>query len=80
MTLGNNINAKYFEEFFIYSKDENKLWLLPLLLLLIAFGVLFVVTQGSSISFYLYYFLIIMFVAKYVKNKGIYHLVNLQKN
>lgn len=42
------------KEFLIYLKDENKLWLLPLLLLLIACGVLFVITQGSSISPFIY--------------------------
>ncbi len=42
------------KEFFFYLKESKKLWLIPLLILLISFGVLLIVTQGSSLSPFIY--------------------------
>ena len=41
-------------EFWFYTKERKKYWLLPILLLLLGIGFIVVVTEGSSIAPFIY--------------------------
>ncbi len=42
------------KELFIFLIDKKKLWLFPLLLLLLLIGALLIVSQGSTLSPFIY--------------------------
>ena len=41
-------------EFFLFLKKEKKWWLLPLILVLLALGILLVFVEGSAIAPFIY--------------------------
>ena len=45
---------KIVREFLGYLTISKKIWLIPLLLLLIAIGALFIITQGSAVAPFIY--------------------------
>ena len=44
----------FFTEFWAFIKVRKKYWLLPILLVLVLFGVLIVLSQGSAIAPFIY--------------------------
>ena len=42
------------KEFIIFLKENKKLWLLPIVLILFLFGVLIIVSQGSTFAPFIY--------------------------
>lgn len=42
------------KEFFEYLVSQKKYWLIPLIILLLLFGLLFIVTQGTALSPFIY--------------------------
>ena len=42
------------KEFFIFAKQNKKLWLLPLIILLVLLGMCMVIIQTSSVSPFIY--------------------------
>ena len=48
----------FIKEFWEFIKVRKKYWLLPIIIVLIIFGGLIVLTQGSAVApFYIHYFL-----------------------
>ena len=48
--------AEFISELWAFLRENKKLWLLPIILVLGLFGGLIVLTQGSAISPFLYAF------------------------
>jgi hypothetical protein len=44
----------FLKEFFAFAKARKKLWLLPLLLVFVAFGGLLLLAKGSAIAPFIY--------------------------
>jgi competence protein ComGC len=44
----------FFSEFWAFLKERKKFWLLPILIVIMIFGVLVVATQGSAIAPFIY--------------------------
>ena len=44
----------FIKEFLDFLKERKKYWLLPILLVLLIFGVLIVLSQGSAIAPFIY--------------------------
>ena len=44
----------FFQEFWDFLKVRKKYWLMPILLVLVMFGALIILTQGSVISPFIY--------------------------
>jgi len=44
----------FLKEFFEFLKERKKYWLLPILLVLVLFGGLIVLSQGSAIAPFIY--------------------------
>ena len=44
----------FLKEFFQFLMSRKKYWLIPIILLLLAFGGLIVITQGSAIAPFIY--------------------------
>jgi len=44
----------FLAEFYDYLKTRKKFWLLPIFIVMVAFGGLIVLTQGSAISPFIY--------------------------
>tara|TARA_B100000989_G_scaffold278293_1_gene239960 strand:- start:90 stop:239 length:150 start_codon:yes stop_codon:yes gene_type:complete len=44
----------FLKEFFQFMMARKKYWLMPIILLLLAFGGLIVITQGSAIAPFIY--------------------------
>jgi len=42
------------KEFFLYLKEHKKLWLTPLIIILILFGLLVILGQGSTFAPFIY--------------------------
>lgn len=45
---------KIFKELFAFMRDNKKFWLLPMLLVLILFGVVLIFAQGSAFAPFIY--------------------------
>ncbi len=46
--------TEFLRELWAFVKERKKLWLLPMILVLLALGVLIVLTQGSAIAPFIY--------------------------
>ncbi len=44
----------FFREFMAFLKERKKFWLAPLLVMMLLFGGLLVVTQGSAVAPFIY--------------------------
>jgi hypothetical protein len=44
----------FFREFWQYMKSRKKLWILPIVIILLLIGGLFVLTQGSVLAPFIY--------------------------
>jgi len=44
----------FFREFFTFLKYRKKYWLLPLIIILLIFGSLIVLTQGTAVAPFIY--------------------------
>lgn len=44
----------FIHELWAFMKDRKKLWLLPILVVLLLFGTLIVLTQGSAVAPFIY--------------------------
>lgn len=44
----------FLKEFLRFLMERKKFWLVPILLFLLIFGVLFVVTQGTAVAPFIY--------------------------
>jgi len=44
----------FIKEFFLFLKARKKYWLLPILLVLVIFGALIVLSQGSAVAPFIY--------------------------
>ncbi len=44
----------FLKEFFIFLKHRKKYWLLPILIVLLIFGGLIVLTQGTAVAPFIY--------------------------
>ena len=44
----------FLREFWVFLRVRKKLWLLPLLLLMLIFGTLLVLAQGSAVAPFIY--------------------------
>ena len=44
----------FLKELFSYISKRKKFWLIPILIFLLAFGGLFVVTQGTAVAPFIY--------------------------
>tara|TARA_B100000242_G_C43023768_1_gene476616 strand:+ start:1080 stop:1232 length:153 start_codon:yes stop_codon:yes gene_type:complete len=42
------------KEYFVYLKENKKLWMLPIILVLLFFGLLVIVSQGSALAPFIY--------------------------
>ena len=47
-------NMSFFKEFWEFLKIRKKYWLLPIILVLVLFGGLIVLTQGSAVAPFIY--------------------------
>jgi hypothetical protein len=45
---------EFLKDFWCFLKDRKKFWLLPLILVLLLFGILMVLTGGSAIAPFIY--------------------------
>jgi hypothetical protein len=45
---------EFLKEFWLFLKERKKYWLLPIVIILVAFGSLLVLTQGSAIAPFIY--------------------------
>ena len=45
---------EFLKEFIQFLRERKKYWLIPIILLLLAFGGLIVITQGSAIAPFIY--------------------------
>lgn len=45
---------EFFKEFFNFVKFRKKYWLLPILIILVLFGALIIVSQGTAVSPFIY--------------------------
>ncbi|MCO4770396.1 MAG: hypothetical protein KDA24_10235 [Deltaproteobacteria bacterium] len=45
---------EFLQELWMFMKVRKKFWLLPLLLVLLVFGALIVLTQGSAVAPFIY--------------------------
>lgn len=45
---------EFFKEFYIFLKERKKYWLLPIFIVLVLFGALIFLTQGSALSPFIY--------------------------
>ena len=41
---------EFFKEFFNFVKVRKKYWLLPILIILVLFGALIIISQGTAVS------------------------------
>lgn len=48
-----NLGA-FFEELWAFMRERKKFWLLPIIMILVLFGGLIVMTQGSAIAPFIY--------------------------
>ena len=46
--------VSFFKELWAFAKTRKKLWLLPLIFVLVALGALLVLTQGSVVAPFVY--------------------------
>ncbi|MEO6182529.1 MAG: DUF5989 family protein [Verrucomicrobiota bacterium] len=46
----------FLKELWFYMRTRKKFWLIPIIILLLIFGLLIVLTQGSAIAPFLYTF------------------------
>ena len=44
----------FLKEFWEFLKDRNKYWLLPIIIVLVLFGGLIILSQGSAIAPFIY--------------------------
>jgi hypothetical protein len=44
----------FIQELWAFMKDRKKFWLLPILVVLLLFGTLIVLTQGSAVAPFIY--------------------------
>ena len=44
----------FFKEFWAFLRERKKFWLLPILLMMLLFGGLIVLTQGSAVAPFIY--------------------------
>ncbi len=44
----------FIKEFFMFLKVRKKFWLLPIIIILLLFGSLIVLTQGSAVAPFIY--------------------------
>jgi len=44
----------FLKEFWEFLKERKKYWLLPILIVLVLFGILIILTQGSAIAPFIY--------------------------
>ena len=45
---------EFFKEFWDFVKARKKYWLLPILIILVLFGVLIVLSQGTAVAPFIY--------------------------
>jgi hypothetical protein len=45
---------EFFKEFFNFVKVRKKYWLLPILIILVLFGALIIISQGTAVSPFIY--------------------------
>ena len=45
---------EFMEEFWFFLRERKKFWLLPIIIVLVLFGGLVVLTQGSAIAPFIY--------------------------
>ncbi len=45
---------EFIKEFFLFLKTRKKYWLIPLILILLLFGILIVLTQGTALAPFIY--------------------------
>jgi hypothetical protein len=45
---------EFFKEFFNFVKIRKKYWLLPILIILVLFGALIIISQGTAVSPFIY--------------------------
>lgn len=45
---------EFIKEFFEFLKERKKLWLLPIVVILVIFGAIIVLTAGSAIAPFIY--------------------------
>lgn len=45
---------EFLKEFFMFLKVRKKFWLLPIIIILLLFGGLIVLTQGSAVAPFIY--------------------------
>jgi len=46
--------GEFILEFWAFMKERNKFWLLPIVIVLLLFGTLIVLTQGSAVAPFIY--------------------------
>jgi len=44
----------FIKEFFIFLKERKKYWLYPIVIVLLFFGILIVLSQGSAVAPFIY--------------------------
>ena len=44
----------FFKEFWVFLKVRKKYWLIPILLVLLIFGALIILSQGSAVAPFIY--------------------------
>ena len=44
----------FFKEFFEFLSERKKYWLIPILIMLVLFGALIVLTQGTAVAPFIY--------------------------
>ena len=49
-----NFNMSFLKEFWEFLKVRKKYWLLPIIIVLVIFGGLIVLTQGSAVAPFIY--------------------------
>ena len=49
-----NFNMSFIKEFWEFLKVRKKYWLLPIIIVLVLFGGLIVLTQGSAVAPFIY--------------------------
>lgn len=45
---------EFFKEFFNFVKFRKKYWLLPILIILVLFGALIIISQGTAVAPFIY--------------------------
>jgi hypothetical protein len=45
---------EFFKEFFNFLKFRKKYWLLPILIILVLFGALIIISQGTAVAPFIY--------------------------